>query len=336
MPVYNTAVDPEADKLILAIDIGGTKMAVGLVDGDGNTSHIDRTPSPANQRGDAMWDALNRLLDKVLEDAGNPPITGVGVGCAGPMIWPEGVVSPTNIVGWREFPLRRKLKERFVGIPVRLHNDAICMAIAENWKGAAAGHQNALGMVVSTGVGGGLIVGGHLVDGGFGNAGHIGHIVIDPSGPACRCGGRGCLEAIARGPATVAWAVEQGWTPRTTGAPLDAKTLSEDGHAGDEIAIEAYRRAGNAVGVGLASCAALLDLDVAVIGGGLVQSGDLLMVPIKQAFEEHAGMTFVKRLKIVPAELDQEAGVVGAAALFADGDRYWSPGDYRNYSPEEG
>ncbi len=318
------ATGPTSDKLILAIDIGGTKMAVGLVDADGNAHHVDRTPSPANQRGDAMWDALNRLLDKVLDDAGNPDITGIGVGCAGPMIWPEGVVSPTNIVGWREFPLRRKLQERFVGVSVRLHNDAICMAIAENWKGAAAGHENALGMVVSTGVGGGLIVGGRLVDGGFGNAGHIGHIVIDPSGPACRCGGRGCLEAIARGPATVAWAVEEGWIPHIAGAPLDAKTLAEDGHVGDMIAIEAYRRAGNAVGVGLASVAALLDLDIAVIGGGLVQSGELLMRPIMQAFEEHAGMTFVKRMKIVPAELGQLAGVIGAAALFADGDRYWS------------
>ncbi len=326
MPVTAPATGPTSDKLILAIDIGGTKMAVGLVDADGNAHQVDRTPSPANQRGDAMWDALNRLLDKVLDDAGNPDITGIGVGCAGPMIWPEGVVSPTNIVGWREFPLRRKLQERFVGFPVRLHNDAICMAIAENWKGAAAGHENALGMVVSTGVGGGLIVGGRLVDGGFGNAGHIGHIVIDPSGPACRCGGRGCLEAIARGPATVAWAVEEGWTPHTAGARIDAETLAEDGYAGDMIAIEAYRRAGNAVGVGLASVAALLDLDIAVIGGGLVQSGELLMTPIKQAFEEHAGMTFVKRMKIVPAELGQLAGVVGAAALFADGDRYWSAG----------
>ena len=327
MALFNTKVDPKANKLTLAIDIGGTKMAVGLVDADGNASHVDRTPSPANQRGDAMWDALNRLLDKVLDDAGNPDISGVGVDCAGPMIWPEGVVSPTNIVGWREFPLRRKLKERFPGIPVRLHNDAICMAIAENWKGAAAGHQNALGMVVSTGVGGGLIVGGRLVDGGFGNAGHIGHIVIDPEGPACRCGGRGCLEAISRGPATVAWAVEEGWKPHNSSDPLDAKTLAADAHEGDEIAIAAYRRAGWAVGVGLASCAALLDLDVAVIGGGLVQAGDILMAPMKQAFDEHAGMTFVKRMKIVPAELDQLAGVIGAAALFAEDDRYWSAGD---------
>ncbi len=324
-PLGGTSTAPEQlpNDLILAIDIGGTKMAIGLVDQDGNVLNSKRTPSPANQLGDAMWDALNRLADDVLAEAGDPDLVGVGVGCAGPMIWPEGIVSPTNIIGWRDFPLRRKLRERFPGVPVRLHNDAICMAIAENWKGAARGHRNALGMVVSTGVGGGLIVDGRLLDGGFGNAGHIGHIVIDPDGPSCRCGGRGCLEAIARGPATAAWAVEEGWSPMRPGAPVDAKTLAEDAAAGDEIAIAAYRRAGNAVGVGLASVASLLDLDIAVVGGGLSQAGNLLMIPIKQAFAEHAGMTFVKRLKIVTAQLDQEAGVVGAAALFADNGRYW-------------
>jgi len=315
---------PLPDGLILAIDIGGTKIAIGLVDSDGNVLTADRTPSPANELGDAMWDALNRLADSVLASAGNPELAGIGVGCAGPMIWPEGIVSPTNIIGWREFPLGRKLQQRFPGIPVRLHNDAICMAIAENWKGAAQGHQNALGMVVSTGVGGGLISDGRLINGGFGNAGHIGHVVIDPNGPACRCGGRGCLEAIARGPATSAWAVEQGWSPREAGDPTNAETLAKDARNGDQVAIEAYRRAGSAVGVGLASVAALLDLDIAVIGGGLSQAGDLLMSPVKLAFAEHAGMTFVKRMKIVTAQLDQEAGVVGAAALFADGDRYWN------------
>lgn len=315
---------PECDKPILGIDIGGTKMAIGLVDHDGNVSNAGRTPSPVHEPGDAMWDALNRLIDEVLADAGDPEICGVGVGCAGPMIWPEGVVSPTNIPYWREFPLRRKLGERFTGLPVLLHNDAICMAVAEHWKGGGQGHANSLGMVVSTGIGGGLILGSRLIDGGFGNAGHIGHIVIEPDGPACRCGGRGCLEAIARGPATVAWAVENGWEPHTAGAPIDGRTLSADAHAGDLVAIEAFRRSGNAVGVGLASVAALLDLDIALIGGGMAQSGDLLMTPIKQAFEEHAGMTFVKRLKIEFAQLSQDAGIVGAAALVAAGDRYWS------------
>nr|BFE83625.1 hypothetical protein GCM10020093_062260 [Planobispora longispora] len=112
--------------------------------------------------------------------------------------------------GWRAFPLRDRLAGRFPGVPVRIHNDAVCVAAAEHWRGAGRGSSNMLGMVVSTGVGGGLILGGRLIDGGSGNAGHIGHVVVDPDGPACECGGRGCLEAVARGPGLAAWAVGQG------------------------------------------------------------------------------------------------------------------------------
>lgn len=312
-------------KTVLAIDIGGTKIAVGAVTPDGRIAASARTPSPARGTADEMWTAVTETCDRVLERAGHPVIDGVGVGCAGPMTWPDGVVSPLNITAWRGFPLRRALRERFPGVPVRVHNDAVAMACAEHWAGAAKGYKNVLGMVVSTGVGGGVILGNRLVDGGLGNAGHIGHMVVDPNGPACPCGGRGCLEAIARGPATAAWAVEQGWTPRLPGQPADAKTLSADAAAGDEVAIAAYKRSGEAVGIALASASALLDLDVAVIGGGLVQSGDLLMRPMRGAFELHAGFPFVKRLKIIPASLDQNAGIFGAAALVLAGDRYWDP-----------
>lgn len=312
---------------VLALDIGGTKMAAGLVTSDGDVLAVERTPSPARGSAEEMYGALTGLCDSLFAATGQQEVAGVGVGCAGPMVWPDGVVSPVNIPGWRGYPLRRNLAKRFPGVPVRIHNDAIAMAAAEHWMGAAAGYANALGMVVSTGVGGGLIIDDQIVNGGLGNAGHIGHVVVNPEGPACGCGGRGCLEAIARGPATAAWAVEQGWTPRRADAPADAKTLAEDARNGDPIGIAAYRRAGEAVGIALASVAALLDLDIAVIGGGLVQSGDLLMVPMRHAFEEHAGMAFVQRMTIVPAVLDQLAGVVGAAALVVRGDAYWTQPD---------
>lgn len=313
----------------IGVDIGGTKIAVGVCDSDGRVLVEFKKPTPARDPGDAMWDTINRLLDDVIAAGGRSAtesITGIGVGCAGPMVWPEGVVSPTNITSWREFPLRRRLRERFPDMPVRVHNDAICMALAEHWKGAAQGHANALGMVVSTGVGGGLISGNRILDGGSGNAGHIGHTIVRADGPSCRCGGRGCLEAIARGPATVAWAVEHGWSP-PVGQAVDGRSLADSARAGDLTAIDAFRRSGEAVGIALASVATLLDLDIAVIGGGLVQSGDLLMNPVRQAFDRHVGMTFAKRMKIVPAALDQDAGIVGAAALVLQGHRYWSPAD---------
>ena len=121
------------------------------------------------------------------------------------MTWPDGEVSPLNMPGWRGFPLRARLAARFPGLPVRIHNDAVCLAVAEHWQGAGRGSADMLGMVVSTGVGGGLILGGRLINGGTGNAGHIGHVVVEPEGgPRCGCGGHGCLEAVARGPALAA------------------------------------------------------------------------------------------------------------------------------------
>ncbi|MCU1592527.1 MAG: hypothetical protein JWP11_3783, partial [Frankiales bacterium] len=190
---------------VLALDVGGTKLAAAVVDENGTVLRRDRTPTVAAD----PWPTLAAMLDRLVD---GEKVDGVGVGCGGPMTWPAGEVSPLNIPGWRDFPLRDSLAERYPGVPVRLHNDAVAFAAGEHWKGAGAGVDDMIGMVVSTGVGGGLVLGGRVVDGASGNAGHIGHVVADPDGPACVCGGRGCLEAIARGPATVAWARERGST----------------------------------------------------------------------------------------------------------------------------
>lgn len=306
---------------VLAIDIGGTKFAAGLVDENGGVRAVDRTPTEPGADGEALWSNLAGLLDRVLAVADSPKIAGVGVGCGGPMRWPSGDVSPLNIPGWQDFPLRQRLRERYPGVPVRVHNDAVAVAIAEHWRGAGRGASHMLGMVVSTGVGGGLVLGGHLVDGVSGNAGHIGHVVVEPDGPACVCGGRGCLEAVARGPALARWAHERGWRPDGAGTGRD---LTEDAGAGDPIALAALERGGNAVGVALASVMALCDLEVVAIGGGVSQAGDLLFGPIQAAVDLHTGMEFTKAVRVVPAGLGQESGLVGGAALIHQGDRYWS------------
>jgi glucokinase len=302
---------------VLAVDVGGTKLAAGLVDPDGRVLRASRRPTPATGDGEEVWAALGELVDAVV---GSEPVPAVGVGCGGPMRWPAGEVSPLNIPGWRAFPLRARLSERFPGAPVRLHNDAVCLAVAEHWRGAARGHDDALGMVVSTGVGGGLVLGGRLVDGASGNAGHVGHVVVDPNGPDCSCGGRGCLEAIASGPRTAQWAAAQGWRGGTT-----AQELAAAARAGARVAVAAFARAGAAVGVAIASVAALCDVSVAVVGGGVVQAGPLVLGPLRDAVREHAVMDFTRHLPVVPAALGQEAGLVGAAALVLAGDRYWRP-----------
>jgi glucokinase len=249
---------------------------------------------------------------------GGERIEGIGVGCGGPMTWPAGEVSPLNIPGWRGFPLRARLAERYPGIPVRLHNDAVAFTAGEHWKGAGHGVDDMIGMVVSTGVGGGLVLGGRVVDGASGNAGHIGHVVADPQGPQCACGGRGCLEAIARGPATVAWAREHGCTAE------DGASLARLAADGDEVARAALARAGRAVGTVVASVVALLDVRIAVVGGGLSQSGPALWDPLGEAFHEQARLPYLAGARVVPSVLGSDAGIIGAAALVLAGERYWS------------
>lgn len=308
---------------VLAADVGGTKLAAALVEPGGRMGPTTRIATPADPHLEAegLWRTLEGLLDRLAEQAGRHGLAGVGVGCGGPMSWPEGIVSPLNIPAWRNFPLRAHIQERFPGLPVRVHNDAVCMAIGEHWRGAGRGSSNVLGMVVSTGVGGGLVLGGHLVTGASGNAGHIGHVVVDPDGPECVCGGRGCLEAVARGYAITAWARENGWQRHPAAT---ARELAEDANRGHPVAREAMRRAGTALGVAIASATSLCDLEVVAIGGGLAQAGPVLFDPLEETLRRHAGMEFTRRVRVVPAALGQEAGLVGAAALVAAGDRYWN------------
>jgi len=309
----------------LAVDIGGTKLAAGLVEPAGRVITWAQVPTPAGLDAEQLWRTLDALITDVLEQANvnAADLAGCGCGCGGPMEWPAGVVSPLNIPGWRGFPLRSRLIERLGGITDRVHNDAICMVAAEHWRGAGRGRDNVLGMVVSTGVGGGLVLDGRLVEGASGNAGHIGHVVVDPdAGPPYGCGGRGCAEAIARGPALVKWAQAEGWRPDQKDAT--AKDLAADGALGHPIGLAAMRRAGRALGIAIASATSLCDLEVVSVGGGLSQAGPLLFDPLEEALRVHARLAFTRQVRVVPAALGHSAGLVGAAALIFAADRYWA------------
>jgi glucokinase len=315
----------EDSRPVLALDIGGTKLAAGLVEPAGRVVTWSQVPTPVGLDAEQLWRTLDALLTKVMDAAGVSAgeLAGCGCGCGGPMEWPAGVVSPLNIPAWRGFPLRSRLAERLPGIPVRVHNDAICLVAGEHWRGAGRGRDNVLGMVVSTGVGGGLVLDGRLIAGASGNAGHIGHVVVDPdTGPLCACGGRGCLEAIARGPGLVAWAQAEGWRPDQQDAT--ARELADDGALGHPVGIAAMRRAGRALGIAIASAAALCDLEVVSVGGGLSQAGPLLFDPLEEALRAHARLEFTRDITVVPAALGQSAGLVGAAALLFAADRYWA------------
>ena len=310
----------------LAIDVGGTKLAAATVEPGGRLIARRQVPTPGDLDSEGLWRTLDALVQRLLDAAGvaaPDELAGVGAGCGGPMQWPAGVVSPLNIPVWRSFPLRERLQERFGGIPVRVHNDAICVVAGEHWRGAGRGRGNVLGMVVSTGVGGGLILDSRVISGASGNAGHIGHVVVEPvGGPLCSCGARGCLEAIARGPALVAWAQRAGW--RQGQPDATAKDLADDGAQGHPVGVAAMRRAGRALGIAIASAAYLCDLEVVSIGGGLSQAGQILFDPLEETLHAHAKLAFVRDLTVVPAALGQNAGLVGAAALIFAADRYWT------------
>jgi glucokinase len=310
--------------MALAIDVGGTKLAAGVVDDAGRVRGRARVPSPG---GDAerLLDALLACVDTALRSAGVAigDCAGVGVGCGGPMRWPDGVVSPLNIPAWRGFPLRRRLAAA-LAVPadrVLVHNDAVALAAGEHWKGAGTGTGDMLAVTVSTGVGGGLVLGGRLYHGKTGNAGHVGHVVVEPDGPKCACGGLGCLEAVASGPNTVRRALAEGWEP-PAGAAADGIALARAADAGDPVARRNLSRAGRAVGRGLASCANALDLDAIVVAGGFSGSGPVFWDACDEAFTRHAQLGFSRATSLVRSAIADHVGLVGAAAFVLVPERY--------------
>jgi glucokinase len=297
--------------LTLALDIGGTKIAVGLTDPAGELVHKAVEPTPKDHEAEHVWNLVDTMIADATK-AAKGAIRAVGIGSAGPIDANAGTVSPVNIASWRGFPLRDRIAAAMPGVPVRLAGDGICMALAEHWRGAGRGANFLLGMVVSTGVGGGLVLDGVPYQGRTGNAGHVGHVVVEPDGQLCPCGGRGCVETVASGPWMTRWALANGWA-----APpgADAVTLAEAADAGDPVARQAFHRGATALAAMIASVGAVCDLDLVVIGGGVANSGRTLFDPLEAALANYTGLSFIRGLRVVPAALGGDAGLIGAAAL---------------------
>jgi glucokinase len=274
---------------VLAVDIGGTKMAAGVVDDDGRVLRSATEPTPRGEEPEEVYAALTRVVDAV-EPVG---VAACGVGCAGPMTASGATVSPLNIPGWRGFPLLSRLQAD-LGLPVFVDNDAKALALGEGWRGAGAGVGSFLAMVVSTGVGGGIVVDGRLLDGAQGNAGHVGHVVVVPGGAPCGCGGRGCLEA------------------EISGTGIRRRTGADAAQAGpDEVA-----RAGRLLGEGLASVVNLLDLSVVAVGGSVALGfGEPFFAAANTALHDTARLDYTRDARIVPVGLGREGPLVGAGAL---------------------
>ncbi len=273
----------------LAIDIGGTKLAAARIDRSGTVVATDRTPTPITDDAEVLFGSLCAMIDPILA-SGNLGV--VGTGCGGPMRAGGVTVSPLNIPGWRDFPLLGRL-EAHTGLPVVVDNDAKAYALGEGWLGAAAGHDNYLAMVVSTGVGAGLIVDGHLLNGADGNAGHLGHIVVEQDGRTCVCGAMGCLEAEASGTSIAL----------ITGKPAR------------EASVAVRERTGVMVGRGVAHAAILLDLDLAVVAGSVALGfGDAFIDAAQAEIDRLVQISYARDVKIVRSTLEH-GPLLGAAAL---------------------
>ncbi|MER6155331.1 ROK family protein [Streptomyces sp. NPDC001868] len=299
--------------LVAALDIGGTKIAGALVDGHGHILVRAQRPTPAREDGDTVMRAVEEVLGELTSAPLWSGATAVGIGSAGPVDASAGTVSPVNVPGWRGFPLVERVRAATGGLPVELIGDGVAITAAEHWQGAARGHDNALCMVVSTGVGGGLVLGGKLYAGPTGNAGHIGHISVDLDGDACPCGARGCVERIASGPNIARRALENGWRPGPDG-DTSAAAVAAAAQAGDPVAVASFERAARALAAGIAATATLVEIDIAVIGGGVAGAGDVLFAPLRTALKDYATLSFVQHLTIAPAVMGTDAGLVGAAA----------------------
>ncbi|WP_285113536.1 ROK family protein [Leifsonia sp. fls2-241-R2A-40a] len=306
---------PAAALYALAVDFGGTKVEAALVDVDGRLVDGSRHRRPTGRTAtvpelEASVGGVVRAAFAALPADGR--IVGVGIGSAGPIDRRQGLVSPLNVPHWRDYPMRDYVAgvaaELGLDVPVTLEMDGVAITLAEHWVGAAQGVDNVMGMVISTGIGGGLIVGGRVITGPTGNAGHIGHVEVGEIRGEDTFGSRYALEAMASGPHTVAWARREGFEG-TTGEELAASYA-----AGEPVAHEAIARTGKAVGHAIASATALLDLELVAIGGGFSHATPDLFDHMRAVIEHHY-FPFVRKVRIVPSALSSEGPLIGAAAL---------------------
>jgi glucokinase len=297
-----------SDRLALGVDVGGTKIAIALVDAELGVSERIDVPSYATD-GFELWgriaDAAKEILNRADRD-----VVGIGIGSAGPIYPSSGTVSPVNIPVWRDFPLVKCFRDVFDVERVALHGDAMALAHAEHKIGAGVGSSNMLGIVVSTGIGGGLILDDKLFEGETGNTSYFGHSSIAFQGKLCACGRTGCVEAYASGPNMVALAKELGWQ----GISDSFIDVAAAARTGDPSALQAIESGSRALAVGLVNFVGSLDIGHIVIGGGVAQAGEIYWNPLMKhirAESEYYG--FLRDLKVSPAKLTTDAGLIGAA-----------------------
>jgi glucokinase len=303
----------------VGIDVGGTKIAAARITTEGAIEATTVTPTPARDQDEALA-AIEAATSAVIDD----DVVAIGVGMAGLIDVRSGVLLSAPNLEWRNLSVSEALGARF-GLPVTVDNDATAAAWAESRVGASRGYDDSLFVGVGTGIGGGIVAGGRLLRGAHGLAGEIGHIIVEPDGPTCGCGNRGCWEQVASG-AAIARAGGRAVTDEpgsaiarlATGDPRRAtgELVTEAARDGDPAALVILTAVARRLGEGIAGLVNVLDPEVVVLGGGVGESGDLLLGPLREAYQASVeGVDVRPEVAIVPAQLGNEAGAIGAAFL---------------------
>jgi len=305
---------------MIGVDLGGTKMLLGVLDADSKVLWESREAS-TGQTEDELVELLVREVGEA--HAARPGVAGVGLGIPATIDHDKGVAISAVNLPLEDVPIRDLVGER-TGLPVFVDNDATVAALAEHLYGAARGAENAVMLTIGTGIGGGLILGGEIYRGSTGAGAELGHTVIDLDGPPCQgnCPGRGCVETLASGTAIGRegrQAAERAPDSalgklQAEGRTIDGKAVTEAALAGDATARGVFDLVGSRLGVALTSFANIFEPEVFVIGGGVIAAGDLLLDPARRELEARA-LPPMKRIPVIPAELGSDAGMIGAAAM---------------------
>jgi glucokinase len=291
----------------LGVDVGATKVAIATINKDLQVMEKVEVLTHCGD-GKKLWNNIADVAEEFTTQ-GKGKLLGIGVASAGPLDTVRGTLSPVNIQIWREFPIIDRFKEISQGAPVVLHGDAMALAHAEHKMGAGRGLANMLGMVVSTGVGGGLILDNRVMTGESGNSFFIGHHSVNFEGPICACGRRGCVESYSSGPRMVAIAQSQGWEGEASFI-----ALADSARQGNKVALRVIDDGTRALAVGIVNVIGSLDITNVVLGGGVTESGAVFWEPLRKHIDEQASyIGFLGKIHLHKAALVRDAGVLGAA-----------------------
>lgn len=306
--------------LVVAVDLGGTSLRAALATPDGRLGPIRRTATDARGGPDKVVEQIVRLIAEVRASGGGTPVQGIGLASPGPLDPISGTVfTLPTFDGWQDVPLRALVAEG-TGLPVTLENDAAAAAMGEWRFGAGKGTGSLVYVTVSTGIGGGVIVDGRLLHGRMGMAGHVGHMVMEPDGPRCGCGNRGCWEALASGTALGRIAREHlasgasSSMQAITGRPVNAEDVVQAARAGDPLSLRLIRDEARHLGIGIVSLLHLFSPERVILGGGVSTALDLMAPGIADEIRVRAMAPF-RTVPVLQAALGGEAGLAGAAAL---------------------